>query len=655
MSAATRIDELRKRYDENPRRFFAPLANEYRKSGDLEQAITLCQQHLTDQPGNMNGHVVYGQALYEAGRFDEAKTTFETALTLDPENLIALRHLGDIARTNGDNLKAREWYTRVLDADPRNDEIIAFIAEIDAAAPAAPSARAAEPLGETVTTKIEAQRRNTPVARPSSPTPASAMPTLQIEGLSTGSSVASSAPTPVIAQRAVTPPSAPTPVIAQRAVTPPSAPTPVIAQPAVTSPSTAPPVAPSLQQSLGLMDLSIDLGATADETPAPSIEQAAPTPAPAPIPEVDPMAEIDAAFGDFSFGDTPVSESPSALALDVTSLPSDAGTLEFDDIDLSMPRESAAPPELLSPAQPVEVSDPIMGYTPAFGTEAMPSAVDTPKPFVTETMAELYLQQGFRDEALDVYKQLAEENPLDASLRERVHELESGGRSSLSLERVAEDVPEEPEPLGIEALAPPVAAPVAPSVASSVSTPISTPAAAAGAPASRNAREFFSSIAARRAVKNEGTPQRGVATTAAATAAAPLLSSDGVAGPTVSSGGTLDSLFGGAEIASNDEHLALAFARVGESVDPATGVKGRPTQPAQDELSLDHVFRDTPPRVKQGVARKSETLRFDQFFAPAATAPAQEQSGAPPPPAGEPGSPAELEQFQDWLQQLKKP
>src|SRR3989304_4503846 len=149
-AAAARIEELRKRYDENPRRFFAPLANEYRKAGDLEQAITLCQQHLAEQPGNMNGHVVYGQALFEAGSAEEAKGTFETALSLDPENLIALRHLGEIARGNGDNEKAREWYTRVLDADPRNEEIIAFIAELDAAflaapAPPRPSARRPPP------------------------------------------------------------------------------------------------------------------------------------------------------------------------------------------------------------------------------------------------------------------------------------------------------------------------------------------------------------------------------------------------------------------------------------------------------------------------------------------------------------------------------
>ena len=80
--APSRLDELKKRYEENPRRFFAPLANEYRKAGDLDQAIALCQEHLQDQPGNMNGQVVYGQALFDAGRYDDAEATFQTALAL---------------------------------------------------------------------------------------------------------------------------------------------------------------------------------------------------------------------------------------------------------------------------------------------------------------------------------------------------------------------------------------------------------------------------------------------------------------------------------------------------------------------------------------------------------------------------------------------
>ena len=36
MASSPRIDELRKKFEENPRRYFAPLANEYRKAGEIE-------------------------------------------------------------------------------------------------------------------------------------------------------------------------------------------------------------------------------------------------------------------------------------------------------------------------------------------------------------------------------------------------------------------------------------------------------------------------------------------------------------------------------------------------------------------------------------------------------------------------------------------
>src|SRR5687768_14637916 len=138
MAYSARIDELEKKFSENARRYFAPLANEYRKAGDLDRAIEICRAHLPQQPGHMSGHIVYGQALYESRQLDEAKTVFEAALALDPENLIALRHLGDIARDSADAATARTWYLRVLDADPRNDEVAAMLAELDAAAAGAP-------------------------------------------------------------------------------------------------------------------------------------------------------------------------------------------------------------------------------------------------------------------------------------------------------------------------------------------------------------------------------------------------------------------------------------------------------------------------------------------------------------------------------------
>src|SRR5690348_6557040 len=133
MSSSARIDELRKKFDENPRRFFAPLANEYRKAGDFEQAVFICQEYLPQQPGHMSGHIVYGQTLFDMGRDEEARGVFETALTLDPENLIALKHLGDIARQAGDLEGARSWYHRVLDADPRNDEIMQVLESLGGA------------------------------------------------------------------------------------------------------------------------------------------------------------------------------------------------------------------------------------------------------------------------------------------------------------------------------------------------------------------------------------------------------------------------------------------------------------------------------------------------------------------------------------------
>lgn len=130
MQSSPRIDELRQKFHENPRRYFAPLANEYRKAGDPEQAIAICRAHLAQQPAHMSGHVVYGQALYDARQIDEARVVFEKALALDPDNVVVLRHLGDIARQRGDSAEARHWYKRALDNEPYDAEIAAYVAEL---------------------------------------------------------------------------------------------------------------------------------------------------------------------------------------------------------------------------------------------------------------------------------------------------------------------------------------------------------------------------------------------------------------------------------------------------------------------------------------------------------------------------------------------
>ena len=58
------------------------------------------------------------------------------------ENLIALRHLGDIARDSSDPDSARTWYLRVLDADPARLDAAVTIVQVDR-----PGDHAVRPVG----------------------------------------------------------------------------------------------------------------------------------------------------------------------------------------------------------------------------------------------------------------------------------------------------------------------------------------------------------------------------------------------------------------------------------------------------------------------------------------------------------------------------
>jgi Flp pilus assembly protein TadD len=72
-----------------------------------------------------------------------------------------------------------------------------------------------------------------------------------------------------------------------------------------------------------------------------------------------------------------------------------------------------------------EVARPLM----AGETEPEPAVMD-PAPVMTETMAELYARQGHLNEALRVYRALAERQPNDARLRQRIQELEARSAST---------------------------------------------------------------------------------------------------------------------------------------------------------------------------------------------------------------------------------
>ena len=135
MAYTSEIEKLERRWAENPKgRNFAPLADAYRKAGELDRAIELCQSGLERHPDYVSAHIVYGRCLIDMKNDAGAQQTFQKVLALDPENIIALKILGDIAERNSRFDEAVDWLARLLNADPMNGEAAEHLARAKAKA-----------------------------------------------------------------------------------------------------------------------------------------------------------------------------------------------------------------------------------------------------------------------------------------------------------------------------------------------------------------------------------------------------------------------------------------------------------------------------------------------------------------------------------------
>ena len=98
-----RIDELRRRVGNDPASIaFAALAEEYRRAGRHEDAISTCMAGLVRHPAYVSARVTLGRALVETGKYDDARVQFEHVLRLAPENLAAIRALAALHERSED-------------------------------------------------------------------------------------------------------------------------------------------------------------------------------------------------------------------------------------------------------------------------------------------------------------------------------------------------------------------------------------------------------------------------------------------------------------------------------------------------------------------------------------------------------------------------
>jgi len=550
-----RLRELQAKFDENPRRYFAPLANEYRKGGNPKRAIEICRAHLAQMPGHMSGQVVYGQSLFEGGEFDEARKVFEGALVLDPENLIALRSLGDLALQAGNNTEARSWYTKLLDADPKDASVISLISQIDEVGDSG-GAAIADAFSDT---------------EAGSQTEAAEIPETTSEFTVDFSFVdrppAAGATAPAGSDSATE--AQPQEAVARQSE-----------EPAVAASESAVSQSERDADQAAPPPLGLEHHYPTESAPAPEPTETAPSPEAEPMGpdrDVTPTAEtaaVEPMGADRDAIDTWV---PPASAPVHEAVPDD----EIPDERPLVSNQPEPPPLFPTASSAPEPAPPITNVA-----EATPAsfAGANPEPFVNETMAQLYLQQGYKQLALRVYRQLSERKPDEQSFKDRIAEIEASQTEKESSPQARRD-----EMPSVESPTPEPAAPRSPSTESpvphgpgsqpsSIESPgydrstIDSPGAPSGEPDSIESpvreepraepegiaarqpsiKEFFATLGRRRPPRPTPAPARAWNEQPAATAA--------TAAPDAGNSSSLDAVFAGAKVSATDARAATTLA-----------------------------------------------------------------------------------------------
>ena len=408
-SLSPKIQDLAARLNRDPdSKIFLQLAEEYRKEGLLEEALLVCKGGLKKHPGYQSARVALGRIFLSLNQLEEARAELEAVLRGAPDNLLANRLLGDLLVKMGDKEAALERYRAVHMYGPSDPDIAVKIQKLEgkqAAAPpppqpAAPTPPATSPGPASTADRAASALRPantqfpTPVQRrtPEPPPAAERAPKPQ---------ASRQAPTPAeaAAPHPTLPPAAPVPdhppAAAQGSALPPAAePAPVVApRPSVSPPAEAAVPAPSPPPVDRPWD---EAGAPSAPPPAEpaTAEEARPSAAP---PRAEPVAAPDPA---------PVQESP-AIA--------------------SAPQGGAA-----SPAGPQSQA------TVQGGLKKPRDGINT------ETLAELYVRQGFIERAMDVYRCILSHEPENRDIQRRLRELEP---MVLKKERVEAPVPPPSAPL----------------------------------------------------------------------------------------------------------------------------------------------------------------------------------------------------------------
>jgi tetratricopeptide (TPR) repeat protein len=340
------IAKLTERIAKDPKsKLFVPLAEEYKKIGDIETAIYVLAEGLKNNPGYATARSFLGRLLMDKGDLAGAQKEFEDVVKAIPDNLLAQRKLGDLYALQDKASDALAHYKAVVALNPKDQETVVLIAELEA--------------GRDIKEKI-AKAKPQPVAdtekKPDQPKPA---------------------PSPA----------------------PPMA----AAQPKPTQPLPPQPAGTTAKGPLSRAARPAPEPETAEEVLF--VEQLEPEQT---VKDLSPEGV-----------DLPAERGPEPLA---------AGSAEEEVTAGFFTGES----QVLSVPQFGEEAAEAVVFPSEEGAEPPAESLKKSDDFTTDTLAELYIAQGFYEKAIDIYDRMLAENPGHQGLQDKLARLralaaESGG------------------------------------------------------------------------------------------------------------------------------------------------------------------------------------------------------------------------------------
>jgi tetratricopeptide (TPR) repeat protein len=170
------IAKLTERISKDPKsKLFVPLAEEYKKAGDVEMSIYVLQEGLKNNPSYVTARSFLGRLLVEQGDFSAAQKEFEEVVKAIPDNLMAHRKLGDIYALQDRAADATKHYKTVLSLNAKDPETAMLLSELEAGRDIKKHLARPKPAATEVTQKKEGvspaafQPRAAAMARTASP------------------------------------------------------------------------------------------------------------------------------------------------------------------------------------------------------------------------------------------------------------------------------------------------------------------------------------------------------------------------------------------------------------------------------------------------------------------------------------------------------